>query len=69
MTAVGGEGQKIFMVAIPTLHPGKAVAQVATCQVAGNDPMEVGPPEPVRPFESLLAGSNKSFNLIVLSSQ
>jgi hypothetical protein len=34
MTALAGEGQKIFMVAIPTLHPGKAVVQVATFQVA-----------------------------------
>jgi hypothetical protein len=56
------------MVAIPTLYPGKAGAQVATCQVAGNDLMEVGPPEPKRPFESLLVELNKSFNLIVLSS-
>jgi hypothetical protein len=28
MTALAGEGQKIFMVAIPALHPGKAVVQV-----------------------------------------
>jgi hypothetical protein len=34
MTALAGEGQKIFMVAIPALHPGKAVVQVATFQVA-----------------------------------
>ncbi len=45
------KGQKIFMVAIPALHPGKAVVQVATVQVAGNDLPEVRPPEPVRPFE------------------
>jgi len=45
MTALVGEGQKIFMVAIPAFHPGKAVAQVATFQVAVNDLMDVGPPE------------------------
>ena len=41
------KGQKIFMVAIPTLHPGKAVVQVATIQAAVNDLLEVGSPEPV----------------------
>ena len=50
MTALAGKGQKIFMVAIPALHPGKAVVQVATVQVAVNDLLEVGPPDPVRPF-------------------
>ena len=30
VTALAGEGQKIFMVAIPALHPGKAMVQVAT---------------------------------------
>jgi hypothetical protein len=38
------------MVAIPALHPGKAVVQIATFQVAGNDLLKVGPPEPVPPF-------------------
>jgi len=41
MTAHAGEGQNIFMVAIPALHPGKAVVQVATFQVAINDLLEV----------------------------
>ena len=49
------------MVAIPALHPGKAVAQVATVQVAVNDLLEVGSPEPVRPFEPLLVDLNKGF--------
>jgi len=35
--------QKIFMVTIPALHPGKAVVQVATLQVAVNDLLKVGP--------------------------
>ena len=38
------KGQKISMVAIPALHPGKAVVQVATLQVAVNDHLEVGMP-------------------------
>jgi hypothetical protein len=62
MTALAGEGQKIFMVAIPALYPGKAVVQVATVQVAVNDLLEVGPPEPVRPFEPLLVDLNKGFD-------
>jgi hypothetical protein len=33
MTALTGEGQKIFVVAIPALHPGKAVVQVPAFQV------------------------------------
>jgi hypothetical protein len=36
MTALAGEGQKIFMVAIPALNPGKAVVQIATFQVANS---------------------------------
>ena len=47
MAALAGEGQEIFMLAIRAFHPGKAVVQVATFQVAGNDLLEVGPPEPV----------------------
>ena len=43
MTALAGESQKIFMVAIPAFHPGKAVVQIATFQVAGNDLLKVGP--------------------------
>ena len=54
MTALAGEGQKIFMVAIPALYLGKAVVQVATVQVAVNPLLEVRPPEPVPPFEPIL---------------
>ena len=64
MTALAGEGQKIFMVTIPALHPGKAVVQVATFQVAGNDLLEVRPPEPVPPFKPLLVDLPKGFKMI-----
>ena len=47
VAALAGEGQEIFMLAIRAFHPGKAVVQVGTFQVAGNDLLEVGPPEPV----------------------
>jgi hypothetical protein len=50
------------MVAIPALHPGKAVVQVATVQVAVNDLLEVGAPEPIRPFEPLLVDLNKGYS-------
>jgi hypothetical protein len=58
MAALAGKGQKIFMVAIPAFHPGKAPVQVATFQVAGNDFLKVGPPEPVPPFEPLFIELN-----------
>jgi hypothetical protein len=65
MMALAGEGQKIFRVAIPALHPGKAVVQVATIQVPVNDFLEVGPPEPVRHFESLLVNLDKGFKMVL----
>jgi hypothetical protein len=65
MTALAGEGQKILMVAIPALHPGKPVVQVAAFQVAVNDSLDIGPPEPVWPFEPLLVDLNKSFKMIL----
>ena len=51
------------MMAIPALHPGKAVGQIATVQVAVNDLLEVWPPESVRPFEPLLVDLNKGLFL------
>ena len=63
MTALAGEGQKIFMVAIPALHPGKAVVQVATFQVAVNDLLEIRPPKTARPFEPLLVELNKGIKI------
>ena len=64
VAALAGEGQEIFMLAIRAFHPGKAVVQVATFQVAGNDLLEVGPPEPVPPFEPLLVDLNEGFPMI-----
>ena len=52
------------MVAIPALHPGKAVVQVATVQVAVNDLLEVRPPESIRPFEPFLVDLNKGFKML-----
>jgi hypothetical protein len=64
MAALAGEGQKIFMVAMPALHPGKAVVQVAAFQIAVDDPIEVGTPEPVMPFEPLLVDLNKGLKMV-----
>lgn len=52
------------MPTIRAFHPGKAVVQVATFQVAGNDLLEVGPPEPVPLFEPLLVDLLKGFKMI-----
>jgi hypothetical protein len=59
------KGQKIFMVAIPTRDPGKAVVQVATIQVAVNDLLEVESPEPVRLFEPLLVDLNQGLKMVL----
>ena len=65
MAAFAGYGQKIFMVAIRALHPGKALVQVATLQVAVNDLSEVGPPEPVPPFEPLLVELKQGIKMVI----
>ena len=52
------------MVAIPALHPGKAVVQVPAFQVALNDLLKVGTPEPVCSFEPLLVALNKCFKRV-----
>ena len=65
MTALAGEGQKIFVVVIPAFHPDKAVVQVAILQVAVNDLMEVGPPETEWPFESLVVDQKKCLKIVL----
>jgi hypothetical protein len=64
MTALAGEGQEIFMVAIPTLHPGKAMVRVSAFQVAVNDLLTVGTPKPVRPFELFFVDLNKGLKMV-----
>ncbi len=56
------------MMAIPALHPGKAVVQVATVQVAVNNLLKVRPPEPVRLFEPLLENLNKGLKMVLHAS-
>jgi len=52
------------MLTIRAFHPGKAVVQVATFQVAVNDLLKVGTPEAVWPFEPLLVDLNKGFKMV-----
>lgn len=42
MTVLAGEGQEIFMMAIPALHLSKAGVQVLAFQVAVNGLLKVG---------------------------
>jgi hypothetical protein len=65
MTVRAGGGQNIFMVLIPALHPSKAMVQVATFQVAVNGLLEVGPPEPLEPFEPLRVDLNKGLKMVL----
>ena len=42
MAALPGEGKKILLVAVFTLHPGKTVVQVAAIKITLNDLLGVG---------------------------
>jgi len=64
MTVLAGEGQEIFMVAIPALHSGKAMVQAFAFQVAVNDLSKVGTPKPVRPFELSFVDLNKGRKMV-----
>lgn len=64
MASFAGEGQEIFILTIRAFHPGKAVVQVPTFQVAGNDFLQVGPPKSVPPFEPLLEALNEGFPMV-----
>ena len=49
MTALAGEGQKIFMTAIFTFQTGKAVMQIAAIEITIDDLLDIRPPESVLP--------------------
>jgi hypothetical protein len=59
------KGQKIFMVAIPALHPGKAVVQVAAIEIAIDHLLDIGPPEAVLPGEMFVIDPDKDSVFIV----
>jgi len=64
MTVLPGEGQEIFMVAIPALHPGRTMVQASAFQVAVNDLLKVGTPKPARPFELSFVDLNKGRKMV-----
>ena len=47
MAALARKCQQIFMAAVSTFHPGKAVVQVAAVEIAIDHPLDIGPPESV----------------------
>ena len=65
MPTLTGEGQKVFMVAVPTFHPGKAVAQVAAIQIPVDDFPEVGPEESIGPLKPLFIPLYEGFKMIL----
>ena len=54
MTALAREGQKILVVAVFTLHPGKTVVQVAAINITVNDLPEIGSEESIRPLNYII---------------
>ncbi len=54
VTALAGEGKKILVVAVFTLHPGKAVVQVAAIKITVNDLPEIGSEESIGPLKTFL---------------
>jgi hypothetical protein len=53
MTALAGEGQKIFMTAFPTSDPGKPVTQNAAVQIAADHGPQIGTVKPIDPLKPL----------------
>jgi hypothetical protein len=56
-----GEGKKILVVAVFTLHPGKAVFQVAAIKITVND----FPEESVGPLKPFLVALDEGFQMIL----
>jgi hypothetical protein len=54
MTALAGEGKKILVIAVFTLHPGKTFVQVAAIKITINDLPEIGSEESVGPLKPFL---------------
>jgi hypothetical protein len=47
VATLAGKCQQIFMTAIFTFHPGKAVVQIATIEITIDHLLDIGPPESV----------------------
>jgi hypothetical protein len=60
-----GEGKKILVVAVFTLHPGKAVLQVAAIEITVNNLLEIGTEESVGPLKPSLVALDEGFQMIL----
>jgi hypothetical protein len=65
VSALAGEGQKIFMAALCTSDPGKAVAQNATVQIAVDHGPQIGTVKPIGPLKALFIHSFKILKMIL----
>jgi len=65
MTALAGEGMKILVVAVFTLHTGEAVVQVAAIKITVSDLPEIGTEESIGPFKSLFVHLEEGFKMIL----
>jgi hypothetical protein len=65
MAALTGEGKKILVVAVFTLHPGKTVVQVAAIKITVNDLPEIGTEESVGPLKPFLIELDEGFQMIL----
>ena len=65
VSALAGEGQKIFMAALCTSDPGKAVAQNATVQIAVDHGAQIGTVKPIGPLKALLIDLFKVLEVIL----
>ena len=65
MSALTGEGQKIFMAALPTSDPGKTVTQNATVQIAVDHGPQIGTVKPIAPLKTFLIDPFKGFEMIL----
>jgi len=54
MAAFAGKGQKILVVALIALHPGKTVSQVAAIQIPADNVLHIRTEKSVDPFEPFL---------------
>ena len=64
MTALAGVGQKVLVVAVFTLHPGKAIVQVAAIKITVNDLPKIGSEESIGLLKAFLVDLDEGFQMI-----
>ena len=65
MSALAGESQKIFMAAVCTSDPGKAVAENATFQITVDRGAQIGTVKPIGSLKALLIDLFKVLEMIL----